>query len=73
MYLEKFIEDETSSYQELALELMALDTDGIAEVFALICLHSDLGELEGYSGTVEMAIHQYDNTTNYRRNAGRGD
>jgi len=73
VYLKDFIEDDQASYAELALELMDLDNHAIEDLFATICLHSDLTELEDYGATVEMAIHQYDNTANYRRDAGRGD
>ncbi len=74
MYLKDFYESD-ASYDDLALELMDMEKEGdvFKEVFSLICLHSDLGELEYFTEVSEMAIHQYDNTTQWRREAGRGD
>ena len=73
MYLDDFNNNEDASYDELALELLKLETEGFEEVFAMITLHSNLGELEKYIEYAEMAMHQYDNTGNWRGEAGRCD
>lgn len=71
MYLEDFIGNEDATYDDLALELLDLENDAFKDLLSLIILHSDLEEIESYIEIAEMGIHQYDNTENFRLEAGR--